>query len=183
MPIFRVLLVALLCSGLVLPPTITAEPANSATAYLPAETEIPPGFQHDPTQDNFISMPNVDRAFRVYLRGDQPGPLESRTTLMVSAAVSDSVEAAVNEFQIAQRGWTTTSSYRFEPLNLPLGEQAIVGHAIFYADTSYPKEGTLILFRAGAINGAVQWTDDLGQPRLDEALAMAQTMEAHTSEG
>ena len=128
-------------------------------------------------------MPNVERAFRVYLRGDQAGPQEARTTLMVSAAVSDSVESAVSEFAIAQRGYGVSNSYEFTPLDLSLGDQAVVGRATFYADTAHPKAGTLILFRRGAINGAVQWTDDLDQPTFDQVLAIAQIIESHASEG
>jgi hypothetical protein len=183
MMIFRALLLTFLFTAMVLPPIVSAEPINGATTYLPTDEEIPPGFQHDVEHDNFISLPNVERAFRVYLRGDQPGPLESRSTLMVSAAVSDTVESAMSEFQIAQRGWSTTSSYEFEPLNLALGDEAIVGHATLAADTSYPKAGTLILFRLGALNGAVQLTDDLDRPSFDQALALAQIIEAHAYQG
>jgi hypothetical protein len=182
MTILRTLLLIILLGGLILPPTAVAEPLNGATAYLPTEEEIPAGYQHDVEQDNVISLPNVERAFRVYLRGDQPGPLEARSALMVSAAVSDSVESAMSEFQIAQRGWSATSSYEFEPLNLALGDEAMIGHASLAADTSYPKTGTLILFRLGTLNGAVQLTNDLGQPSFDQALALAQIIEARALE-
>ena len=100
-------------------------------------------------------------------------PTEEHASLLISVAVSEQMADAQDEFVTAADGWTTRS-FTFEPLGLPLGDQAVLGRATFFADSLHPKEAILVLFRAGRINVAVQWTDDFGRSNLDSALWVAE---------
>ena len=150
-----------------------AQATNAASDYQLRPDEVPPEFEHREERDLNMTLPGVERATRFYTRGDPEVPTEEHASLLVSIAVSEQMAEAQDEFETAPDGWTTRG-FTFEPLGLPLGDQAVLGRATFFADSRHPKEAILVLFRAGRINVAVQWTDDFDLPNLDSALWVAE---------
>ena len=54
----------------------------------------------------------------------------------------------------------TSGRWSFEPLNPPLGDEAVVGRKSFGTDeTGRESESVLIYFRVGPLVGAVEWDD------------------------
>jgi hypothetical protein len=155
--------------------------ANAAAVYQLQPDEVPSGFEHREERDVNMSMPGVERATRFFTRGDPQVPTEEHASLLVAVAVSNQLGDAHEEFITATEGWTTRD-YVFEPLALPLGEEAVLGRTTYFKDSLHPKEAILILFRSGRINAAIQWTDDFDQPNADNALWVAERIEARLPE-
>ncbi len=146
------------------------------TTYLLPAGDLPEGFEHQPQNDRTLVESGVVRALRFFTRGNPEVPTEEHASILLGAAVIDSVDHAATDFQETIRTWTDLG-YQLAPLEDEVGDEAMAGWDTLYPGTDHPKQAAIVLFRRGPVNGTVQWTDDPGEITLAHAVAIARLME------
>ncbi len=151
--------------------------AEAAEAYLPTPNAIPEGFEQQRQYDRVLEETGITRVIRLYTRDHPEIPTDQHASILLSVAVSDSVEAAMREYQDVLAG-LQDKGYGVTSLDGAVGEQALGTQWDLFPGTDHPKTTGLVHYRSGSLNISVQWTDDLDKPVLQWALSAAQALES-----
>ncbi|HZT09385.1 MAG TPA: hypothetical protein VFC51_20360 [Chloroflexota bacterium] len=149
--------------------------ASAAEAFLPTPDIVPSGFRHEPKFDQQLGADGTLRILRMYTRGDPDAPTGDHASLLVSVAVSDTLDEARQEFADVVSG-LEGKGYTVIPLDGMLGDEAVARTWDLYTGTNHPKSAAAVHFRSGTVTIAVQWTDNPDQPVLEMALATARAL-------
>ena len=146
------------------------------TVYLLPVEDLPSGFEYQPDRDRTLVEADAVRAIRLYTRGNPEVPTDEHASILLAASVSDSVELAAADFQETIHTWTNLG-YELSPVQNEVGDEAAAGWDTLFVGTEHPKQAALLLFRRGAVNAVVQWTDDPAEVTLDHAFVIGRQME------
>ncbi len=116
------------------------------------------------------------RTIRLYTRGNPEMPSDEHASILLAVSLSDSVELAAADFQETIHTWTSLG-YELSSVQGEVGDEAASGWDTMFVETEHPKQAALLLFRRGAVNAVVQWTDDPAEVTLDHAFAIGRQME------
>lgn len=171
------LLVLVAIAGFVHPSTVDAQAAPPLpTDYLPGAAEIPPGFVHDPLQDQSPAADGVASLLQFYRRKNPQVAPDDETQMMLGSEVTASTLQAANVLQATSNAFAA-KGWRIEPAVGLIGEQAFIGRQSFDVTNPRPSESVMIFFRVGAVNGTAMWADFADLPNYDYAMAMARVIE------
>ncbi len=168
--------VFLVCAFKVLAVAAQSPGQRDPTVYLLPVEDLPAGFAYQPDRDRTLVEPGAVRTIRLYTRGNPEMPSDEHASILLAVSLSDSVELAAADFQETIHTWTSLG-YELSSVQGEVGDEAASGWDTMFVETEHPKQAALLLFRRGAVNAVVQWTDDPAEVTLDHAFAIGRQME------